>query len=1410
MKLDTQSRQMLEHRLSPLQRRMEAKRLSQLARAYALWPAVRGDLPVARSTAPMESAMLLVAFLRHRVSEDLQAIFDLRALFTDFSRRQVWARTERDREAFILEFARGMGSRGRQLRSDRRALRRWFDFDAVVDRYRHRIGSIEQRLVFELDRLGAAAAAGLLASEIDAASARRYWTGFDLEDLLKRFVVYDGDVRVAAAAFRALTVVLEALPPGQREAVIAEDTLQIIYRSALDRRQDVWVQCTALEALKDLSPEAFASVAARRLTEAADGDDLFVRRRIVRLIAADVERQPAWVEHLSQAAGDPSPFVRQAVAEAATHLAPNAALRILEMLALGDGARQVRAAALLALLPLLGIHSAYGGVAELLAAVLQQEKDSFVLRTALKVAGDGHDRLMQGNPALGRLWRGRMMPAISAIHGDAAALPVRRWAAQARERLWCRGDDAAWKLHQALAPRIAATRRGRSTRIPSALLHGLDPDLVGRVFAVLAQNDFGFDIAAGLFGYRIVRGDRLRFRLWRLIHEWRHPSTEKRQAFRHTTGRVFYGNWVAPSGILAELAQTKVPGEPLMMGDESGWRPYVPLVDQALSAVDGGAPVRIFTSEGVTEIEPPKGFFSRLKARLALTWRFTHYAQLRNWTASSGLAPSSYLKSLAALGIAVRVRPHGESARSAAPARLDPAVARFFPAVAAVLDPDLLERFKSYVFSVYQNTLKDLVIFLIGCVALFFGRHIFVYQRLKWARRRIPLVLGGWGTRGKSGTERLKAAIMNGFGHALVSKTTGCEAMFLYSPPFGRLREMFLFRPYDKATIWEQYDVAMLGKNLGCDVFLWECMALNPSYVNLLQRHWMRDDIATITNTYPDHEDIQGPAGRDIPDVMVNFIPRRSLVITSEEQMLPILAEGAKQMGSRLVNVTWLEAGLLPDDVLKRFPYEEHPYNIALVSAMAGELEIDRDFALKEMADRVVPDLGVLKAYPIAHLRTRRLEFVNGMSANERFGCLSNWARMGFDKQDPAREPGVWLTTVVNNRADRVARSRVFAGVLVNDLSADRHFLIGSNLEGLQGFIKEAWDEVVPQLTLWPETAGAAVSPVEVLQQLAARFRLACSDEQVRARLRAMLKGEPQDLPVDELAAFADNPEVLGKALGERNVAAADRILSYLVELREQCSDIGALASRLADSASDREKINADLRELMAKWFHRKFVVIHDFFATGDQIIDRICEETPPGYLNRVMGIQNIKGTGLDFVYRWQAWQACYAHCQNLASSDPLTASRAAADLASFKEHGWLTEELVRDALQKALSSSVVQSAGVSPLLSVVEANLDKRLAEIRAAAASAGAATSGGLAARMLSLLEAFEDSGDAVRRRRKSNRIYRDMVRQQISLDRAVVELQELTKRQKGGWLAKDLQWLIEYLRRLVGGRRARAGQV
>lgn len=53
--------------------------------------------------------------------------------------------------------------------------------------------------------------------------------------------------------------------------------------------------------------------------------------------------------------------------------------------------------------------------------------------------------------------------------------------------------------------------------------------------------------------------------------------------------------------------------------------------------------------------------------------------------------------------------------------------------------------------------------------------------------------------------------------------------------------------------------------------------------------------------------------------------------------------------------------------------------------------------------------------------------------------------------------------------------------------------------------------------------------------------------------------------------------------------------------------------------------------------------------------------------------------------------------------------------------------------------------------------------------------------------------DAGDAVRRRKRANRIYRDLAEERISGERAVKELKTLNRRQKGGWLWAGLQRIL-----------------
>ncbi|MGH7294406.1 MAG: capsule biosynthesis protein CapB, partial [Polyangiaceae bacterium] len=352
--------------------------------------------------------------------------------------------------------------------------------------------------------------------------------------------------------------------------------------------------------------------------------------------------------------------------------------------------------------------------------------------------------------------------------------------------------------------------------------------------------------------------------------------------------------------------------------------------------------------------------------------------------------------------------------------------------------------------------------------------------------------------------------------------------------PAARPLELFIYRPYDKATIWEQRDMLTLARDLRPNVFLYECMALNPQYVRLIQEGWMHDDIATITNTYPDHEDIQGPAGCDLPYVMNNFIPRGKTCFTCEDMFWPVLRNAARRKDAEMAQIGWREGAMIPDDVLDRYPYKEHPMNLAMVVRMGQHLGIERDFTLKEIADWIVPDLGVLKVFPIGRHRGRRLEFSNGHSANERRGFNANWVRLGLDGYDAVRDPGKWVVTVVNNRADRVPRSKVFADAMVKDVRVHRHFCIGTNLTGMSGYVRAALETRVENVHLiLPEFEGDREATKRHAEERWQRELYELMWEtptlaHVTAKLEAMLAG--LDLPEAEARRIARDDALLQAA----------------------------------------------------------------------------------------------------------------------------------------------------------------------------------------------------------------------------------------------------------------------------------------
>ena len=1355
----------------------------------------------------------LCRFIAHEVSTKYQHIETLHEHFTIFNNQSQRSISEEELWQHQMTFLKYMGYSKRHIQKDNKAKKRWFGNDAIKDRYQEKVAKLEHSLCFLLERLGHLIQD--FAINRSSNDTQTLLKALNLETHLDPLLHYEVDERVAFEAMRCLRVAFDHLSISIINQLDPK-IIQHAYRVASDPYQPVWLQSEALALLLSFGQDSAMRLLTHRLKKPSGvNDDLFFRARSINILFNyqhnfNDDELGALIYLVLE---DPSIYVRQQLCEQLGKMQEPMCFSIFEQIIQHDNAPQVQAKAWIAMAPLLKASShkaswhqpadmpnskaandsvkrpitndekkvalaCVNGYVNSYLQALAHQSDSMILRLLMEMAAEILLAFDSSQIVEKTQFYSDCQQALSKLHTEHIETRVRRWAALAREKLW---HCNQLPLNEPTLTALNHLSLEQEIKIPKP---NISEQELGRRLAALSQQGVGFDITPKKRKLKVRGGYRLNFRLWRFFHEWRHPSTDKRQNYNHTKGRVFMGKLQVPAQHLAESSETQVPGEPVLNEKEHGWRPYLPLVDQILSSLDQGwptQPIKLYTSEGITCIHPPKNPFKRLWAKLYITFRFKKLSDMRNWHEKSNTPAHQYLMTFSQLGFVFSLQAYEEKNISQS---VDERVMRFFPSFFPFYSfSEFFTELQNYFYSVYQNTLEQLSIFLVAISAVFFGQHYFINQQFRKARKIIPFVIGGWGTRGKSGTERLKAALFNAYGISLVSKSTGCEAQFLYAPLHRPLKELFLFRPYDKATIWEQLHLTRLAAKLKVNVLLWECMGLTPRYINILQQQWMRDDLATITNCYPDHEDIQGPSGIDIPKVMTRFVPKNSTLITSEDSMSPLLESAAHENNSEYHKISWHQGHFLAADILKRFPYEEHPTNIALVLKMAQVLGFPEDVAIKSMADNVVPDLGVLKVYPDCHLQRRTFNLINGFSANERLAALNNWHRLGLNEINPRNDPQIWLTTVVNNRADRIARSQVFAKILANDLSADQHFLIGSNVDGLLKYIEAQWQLRIDQLCLDPKDTTQRNQLLEKWLEICNYLRIPKKDSDIQVRLNSMLQGLAVN-DATELASHWNSPEKLTEALDDIEKEDLTMIIDYCNTAQK---DMLLFQQWHEDINNEKVKIDGSkLSHHLWEWFRKRFIIIEDQHVSGNELIQHMIQNTPPGLHNKMMGLQNIKGTGLDFIYRWQSWDNNYKLCEQLNGNQTSLAKNAAKALANISDFGLLDEEWVKETCRQVRDKKLAQTELFQAELNNIESHIKQQLSTIKN---NLGLQNKRHIINKFIDGLEAFLDAGQSVKRRRKAEKIYQDLADRRISLERAGVELQKINKDQKGGWLSQKI---------------------
>jgi len=1368
------------------------ERLSTLRRRAGL-RAVRGvaeRIPEPRSWESMSVSRQRAAWLNaaEGAADDAH---ELLATLRRLEREVHLAETELARRDVLVRHLRDSATSGRALRADLAALGRWMDLEAVTDRFDARRATLDMETAVALEALARDIEHGPPA-DAPLPVAR-----------VARLAGPDHSTVVRVEALRVLLAEVEKRPDDQRLATLGPALARRVVVWAREPSSPPWVQVAALELAACALGEEAVPVVRDRLRNRRGGDDFIVRARAVRLLER-LRGGDSVAELLKEALSDPSEHVRQELARTLGARRGQRATQQLGVLARTDQAATVRGAAIVALAKRALRFRGELDAVELFVQVLSYERAPVPLRIVL-------EELTSVAGPLGVLPPSQVASALSKLCQDSTLPPsLRERAAATARALEVDHDAIASGVRDHILEVLPRLEEGQEAALR---LEGGDPpfDVLVRALRVAGRGDMTVTLRRARGGWRLGRGERRTGRLWRLLHELTSPAPDKRQGFLHGSAREGrHCQVVVPPVGMAELTATRVPGERRHHASVDGWAPFVPRVDDLLTATRSDSPMLLVTSLGDVKLTPPRGRAARISARLRLVLRYRSLAEAREWAIGSS-EPSDqrkYIDRVKRLGFSVELGAT-EGELGGARYRLEPSPASPYLGVfvAPFLAPSWVDEMVRYALSPHGNDLTQLAWFAwVLIVALLIWRAASM-ARIERCTADIPLTIGGWGTRGKSGCERLKAALFQGLGYQVAVKTTGCEAVLLHGVPGGPARETFIFRAFDKATIWEQRDLLDAASRLEVDVFLWECMALRERYVKLLLHDWMQGMLTTITNAYPDHEDVMGPSGEDVARVIGQFVPNGGTAITAEDQMLPVLRESARARKSELIEVGARESDLLPADLIDRFPYQEHPRNIALVARLAEHLGVPRDVAIVEMADHVVPDLGVLKTYPVEFHRGRQLFFSNGMSANERVGYLSNWRRLGLDEYDRDRNGDLCVALVVNNRADRVPRSRVFAKIMVEDTPCEVHLIIGTNLEGMKDLLQEAltshlekvwvrrdgdpedvvrgrFDAEMRRLRVPVDAAGLPASLVRMLRVVLLdeeRAKAAVEQQDVARWLSAVEAGEETAAAglVDSLARLESELDERVKPLWQDVVKHVARLARRVTHARKGWNDVARAATA--------EAANQVFRDTARVLFSESVVYLDDAGASGDHVLDFAARECPPGHRVHLVGVQNIKGAGLDFAYRWVSIGEVHSALTRLRGQ-PSERAATLRWLRAHRDYGLLDARRALSEVRRARYLASEDSAW-APHRNALEALVGELEEVVRQRQAKLEVRRPGWTSG-VLGRVERLFDTYDSLRRRRRADRVLRDLVRRRVGRGRAARLLRDVGSRQKGGWLERDLR--------------------
>ena len=564
--------------------------------------------------APKPSPLALAGALVRVVSALLQDLAACEAEIAETALAYQAAPNPEEQRRVLASFIRATEPSRLRARGDIQATARWFDLEAAQERGSARVADRVDRLEIALRSIARLAHDLSPAEAVTLASRGRF-----IEVTLRACAV--GMHRaVRVVALQALGRVLAAAPAEERAALLGDETRALILAWARGIDAVRWSQIAAIEIVAVLAPAELAGLAIELLARREAKDGMILRRNVLRVIAT--ARPPEAARLVRLAADDPSEHVRQ---ELARSLATLSVFDDLADLVLSDGSPRVRGVALRCLAASAKTNEdARAEIRRVLMVLLKAPSPPLVSRCALAAVRD----LSAG--------AGAPLPAETFVEAVTALATLRDADPQIVEEatatlriLESEARPPMKAARDAIQAALADLGEGERRRI--LLPAEAERRDVERALAVAARGDMAVALhPLGGPRWLLTRGEPRRLRLWRFLHELKTPMPDKRKGYVHTRARVFAGEIVAPPIGMAEVTPTRVPGERQLCPPVGGWGLFLPRVDDLLS-VCGVTPraLSLVTSAGTITVKGPKTLESRMRARLAISLKYPHWAEVR-------------------------------------------------------------------------------------------------------------------------------------------------------------------------------------------------------------------------------------------------------------------------------------------------------------------------------------------------------------------------------------------------------------------------------------------------------------------------------------------------------------------------------------------------------------------------------------------------------------------------------------------------------------------------------------------------------------------------------------------------------------------------------------------------------------